>query len=80
VDADALPLGEALPAEAPPATAGEARSALNVAAPGGVAAGLAAPEPADAVAAGTAIIEIRVVADPGAAGGQDLVIDVTAAP
>ena len=54
-----------------------------MAAPVGAAAGLAAPEltrdPADAARGGSAIIEMRSVPEPGADGGQDLVIDVTAA-
>jgi hypothetical protein len=70
-------LAEALPAEdVPPVPAGVAATALNVAEPSGVA---AVPELAGTVCAGTAIAEIRVAAEPGAAGGQDLVIDVTAA-
>jgi hypothetical protein len=44
-----------------------------------VAAELAA-ELADAAWAGSAIIEMRAGPEPGAAGGQDRVIDVTAAP
>jgi hypothetical protein len=79
---DGWPLAEVLPP--PPTAAGAARTELNVAAPAGVAAGfavpeLAVPELAGIGRAGSAIIEIRAVAEPGAAGGQDLVIDVTAA-
>src|SRR6202012_5497841 len=54
---------------------------LNVALPAGATAGLAAPElaPELVARAGSAIIEIFAAAGPGADGGQDLVIDVTAA-
>src|SRR5258708_1700941 len=55
--------------------AGAARTALNVAAPVEV----PAPDPAVAACEGRATIEIRAAAEPGADGGQDLVIDVTAA-
>src|SRR5690348_7132318 len=78
VFADGLPLAAGFPA-----ADGAARTALNMALPVGVPAGLAAlgfaAEPAPAACAGSAIIEIRAAAEPGAGGGQDLVIDVTAA-
>jgi hypothetical protein len=75
--ADDLPLA-VLPEDVLPplAAAGVARTAVNVAAPLDV----ADPELTDpALAGGSASIEIRAVPAPGAAGGQDLVTDVTAA-
>src|ERR1700728_4015660 len=75
-DVAALPAAEVWPADGalPLPAAGAATTALNVAAPADV----AAPELAAAACDGSATIEIRAVAEPGADGGQDLVIDVTA--
>ncbi len=73
--AEGLPAGVAA---APPMAAGAARIWLNVAVPVDVAVP-AAPDLTVAACAGTAIIEIWAAAEPGAAGGQDLLMDVTAA-
>jgi hypothetical protein len=76
-DADGLPLA----AMRPPGAAGAAGTALNVAAPVGAAAGLAAPD--DRGTGGRCPRRRRdhrycSVPEPGADGGRDLVIDVTA--